>query len=134
MCRLHGAKHFYYTVRNFFGPPPATHLLTFLTIASLSQFVKRRLLSLVGVEEGSVCASVFSCIISIVCPAESHFFVPILEGCAKKKRNLGLRKWKKLRKKRPTPKKSCTFRGSYPAQNMVFKAMSLFQLVAESAR
>jgi hypothetical protein len=63
-------------------PPPATHLLTFLTIASLSQFVKRRLLSLVGVEEGSVC------VVSIVRRAELHFFVPILEGCVCQKRGI----------------------------------------------
>jgi hypothetical protein len=39
--------------------PSSTRLLTFLTIASLSQFVKRRLLAFVGVE-GAVCVSVFS--------------------------------------------------------------------------
>jgi hypothetical protein len=91
--------------------PPATHLLTFLTIASLSQ------LAIMRSFEPRRCRGRFclrrrhclSCRVALFC-------ANILEGVCQKKRNLGLRKWKKLRKKRPTPKNHVHSVGSYPAQ------------------
>jgi hypothetical protein len=49
-------------------PPPTTHLLMFLTIASLLQLVKRLLLALVGIEDAiciqyspAIAVSIVSC-------------------------------------------------------------------------